>query len=63
VRETVSVSLAEAVEAPERLLYPPDVKREPRSFTLTMARRMGQKRGRVEGSFVRETRAQTVDFE
>lgn len=62
VRETVSVSLAEAVETPERLLYPPDVKREPRSFTLTMARRMGQKRGRVEGSFVRETRAQTLDF-
>lgn len=47
---------------PERLLYPPDRTREPRSFILTVARPMGQKRGKAEGSFVRETRAQTFDF-
>jgi hypothetical protein len=31
-------------------------------FTLTLSRPMGQKRGRAEGSFVRETRAQAVTF-
>jgi hypothetical protein len=61
-RETTSVLLGDAREEPEKLLYPADPKREPRSFTLTLARAMGQKRGKAEGSFVRETRAQTFDF-
>jgi hypothetical protein len=61
-RETTSVLLADAREQPERLLYPTDLKREPRSFTITLARAMGQKRGKEEGSFVRETRTQTFDF-
>jgi hypothetical protein len=50
------------MEEPERLLYEPDPRREPRSFSLTLLRKMGQKRGKEEGSFVRETRNQIVDF-
>lgn len=61
-RETVSQLLGQAKDAPDGLLYAPDRKREPREFTLTLSRPMGQKRGREEGSFVRETRAQTVAF-
>ncbi|MDQ3092287.1 MAG: stress response protein [Actinomycetota bacterium] len=61
-RETTSALLSEAREDPDRLVYPPDPKREPRSFILTLARPMGSKRGKAEGSFVRETRAQTFDF-
>ena len=54
--------LSQALEDPARLLYPPDLKREPRSFILTLVRPMGSKRGKAEGSFVRETRGQTFDF-
>jgi hypothetical protein len=61
-RETTSALLSDAREQPDKLLYPPDRRREPRSFTITLSRPMGQKRGRAEGSFVRETRAQTFDF-
>jgi hypothetical protein len=61
-RHTTSALLAQAREDPARMLYPPDPKREPRSFILTLARQMGSKRGKIEGSFVRETRAQTFDF-
>ncbi|MEA2494935.1 MAG: hypothetical protein QOJ29_2846 [Thermoleophilaceae bacterium] len=61
-RQTTSELLADVREEPEKLLYPPDTKREPRAFTVTLARPMGQKRGKAEGSFVRETRAQTFDF-
>lgn len=61
-RETTGALLSQAREDPDCLLYPPDPKREPRSFILTVARPMGQKRGKAEGSFVRETRAQTFDF-
>jgi hypothetical protein len=61
-RETTGVLLGDAREEPEKLLYPADPKREPRSFTITLGRTMGQKRGKTEGSFVRETRAQTFDF-
>jgi hypothetical protein len=61
-RDTTSALLAQAREDPNRLLYPPDPKREPRTFILTLARPMGSKRGKDEGSFVRETRTQTFDF-
>lgn len=61
-RQTTSELLADAREEPEKLLYPADPKREPKAFTVTLARAMGQKRGKAEGSFVRETRAQTFDF-
>lgn len=61
-RETTSAMLSQALEEPARLLYSADPKREPRSFILTLVRPMGSKRGKAEGSFVRETRAQTFDF-
>jgi len=61
-RDTTSALLADARGEPERLLYAAEPKREPRAFTLTLARAMGQKRGKAEGSFVRETRQQTFDF-
>lgn len=61
-RETVAATLEQARERPEILFFPTDLAREPRSFVLTLRRPMGQKRGRVEGSFVRETREQAVTF-
>jgi len=61
-RQTTSALLGGVREDPERLLYPADLKREPRSFVVTLARAMGQKRGKAEGSFVRETRRQTFEM-
>ena len=61
-RQTTSDLLADVREDPEKLLYPSDPKRGPKSFTITLGRSMGQKRGKAEGSFVRDTRAQTFDF-
>jgi hypothetical protein len=61
-RQTTSELVSDAREEPEKLLYPADPKREPKAFTVALARPMGQKRGKAEGSFVRETRAQTFDF-
>jgi hypothetical protein len=61
-RQTVAGLLGAVLEHREALLYEPDPRREPRSFTLTLARRMGQKRGKEEGSFVRETRNHVVAF-
>lgn len=61
-RDTTGALLSQARERPERLLYAPDPKREPRAFVVTLARPMGQKRGKGEGSFVRETVAQAFDF-
>lgn len=61
-RDSVAATLEQVRAQPDILLSPADVKRDPRSFTLTLSRPMGQKRGRAEGSFVRETRAQTVTF-
>jgi hypothetical protein len=61
-RQTSAGLLGTVTDEPERLLYEPDPRREPRSFTLTMSRKMGQKRGKDEGSFVRETRNHIVDF-
>lgn len=61
-RQTTSELLGVARESPELLLHPHDRKREPKAFTLTDARPMGRKRGKAEGSFVRETRVQTFDF-
>ena len=61
-RETVAATLEQARGRPENLLCPADATRESRSFVLTLSRPMGQKRGRVEGSFVRETREQAVMF-
>lgn len=62
VRETTSELLAQATEKPDRLLWSPDPRREPRSFKLALAREMGAKRGKSQGSFVGETKQQVVDF-
>lgn len=61
-RETTGALLGRIREDVDRLLYPADVKREPRGFTVTLSRPMGKKRGKAEGSFVRETRTQTFAF-
>ena len=61
-RQTTSELLGTVREDPELLLYPQDSTRAPRSFRLTLGRQMGQKRGKEEGSSVRETRLQTFDF-
>jgi len=61
-RETASVLLEEAQEKPQRLLYASDPRREPRSFVVAVTRPMGLKRGKAQGSFVRETRRQVLDF-
>ncbi len=61
-RVTTTASLGSVRDDPTPLYYPPDLKREPRAFVLARRRPMGQKRGRAEGSFVRETSAQAVEF-
>jgi hypothetical protein len=61
-RETSSLLLQEAKEFPQRLLHPADPKRELRSFVIAASRPMGLKRGKGQGSFVRETRRQVLDF-
>lgn len=61
-RVTTVAKLSEIRDDPAALFYGADTKREPRSFLLTQSKPMGQKRGRAEGSFVRETSAQTVTF-
>jgi hypothetical protein len=61
-RETTSLLLSEAREFPQRLLSPTEAKREPRAFELAMARPLGLKSGKGQGSFVRETRRQVIDF-
>jgi hypothetical protein len=62
VRDSTAATLEQARAQPRTLLCLADGKRDPRSFTLTLSRPMGQKRGQTEGSFVRETRAQAVTF-
>lgn len=61
-RQTTSELLGVVREDPAKLLYPADPKREPKAFTITLGRAMGQKRGKAEGSFVRETRGQAIEF-
>lgn len=61
-RATTVAKLSEVRDEPAPLYYTADPKREPRGFLLTQSKPMGQKRGRAEGSFVRETGAQTVAF-
>jgi hypothetical protein len=61
-KETTALLLRDAREGPAGLLSPTDPKREPRSFTLSLARPLGTKRGRGERSFVLETRRQVVSF-
>ncbi len=62
VRSTQSALLRDCRDAPERLLLDDDPKREPRSFMLALSKPMGKKGGRMEGSFITETRRQMVEF-
>lgn len=62
VKETVSATLKDAREKPDKLLYAPDPAREPRAFRLSMSFEMGAKRGRAQGSFVAESRRQSIEF-
>ena len=61
-KESTALLLRDAAEDPKALLSPSDPKREPRSFTLSLARPLGTKRGKGERSFVLETRRQVVSF-
>jgi hypothetical protein len=61
-KESTALLLKDAREDPKGLFSPSDPKREPRSFTLSLARPLGTKRGRGERSFVLETRRQVVNF-
>ena len=61
-RETVSSTLKEAREKPDRLLFASDPHREPRAFRLSLMRELGSKRGRLAGSFVAESKGQALDF-
>jgi hypothetical protein len=61
-RMTTAAKLGDARQDPAPLYYAAAPKREPREFVVTQSKPMGQKRGRAEGSFVRETSAQTVTF-
>lgn len=61
-KETVSAALKDAREKPERLLLPADQRREPRAFHLSLTREMGTKRGKAPGSFMAESRQQSLDF-
>ena len=62
VRETTSITLERALQFPQQLLNPSDPKRPPRAFALLITRPLGLKGGKGQGSFVRETRRQVVDF-
>lgn len=61
-KESTALLLSDALDEPKALLSPSDPKREPRNFTLSLARPLGTKRGRGEKSFVLETRRQVVGF-
>jgi hypothetical protein len=60
--EATSALIGELREEPDKLLSTADPKREVRSFRIALVRKMGTKRGREEGSFVRETRRQAIGF-
>jgi hypothetical protein len=61
-RSTTTATLDQMRENPKALEYEQDPKRPPRAFVLTRCEAMGKKRGRAEGSFVRETSSQVVSF-
>jgi hypothetical protein len=61
-RQTASAQLSEVTLDPAKLLHPGDRKREIRTFVIAMNRPMGMKRGKGQGSFVRETRRHVLDF-
>jgi hypothetical protein len=62
VRETTTGALKDALAKPESLLLAADRTREPRSFRVALAREMGGKRGKGQGSFVAESKRQIAEF-
>jgi hypothetical protein len=61
-RETTSLLLGEAREFPLHALHRVDPTKKVRAFVIAATRPMGLKRGKGQGSFVRETRRQVLDF-
>lgn len=61
-KESTSSTVKEARANPDHLLYPADLKREPRAFRVAITKELGGKRGRGPGSFVLEAKLQTSDF-
>jgi hypothetical protein len=61
-KETVSSTLKQARERPDKLLFAADLHREPRSFRVALSRDLGAKRGKAAGSFVNESKRQALDF-
>jgi hypothetical protein len=61
-KESTALLLRDVREDAKELLAPSDPKREPKGFTLSLARPLGTKRGKGERSFVLETRRQVVSF-
>lgn len=62
VKESVSATVKEARDKPEKLLFAPDPHREPRDFRLSVSNELGAKRGKVPGSFVHESKRQVIEF-
>lgn len=61
-RETVTVTVKQLRETPDKLLLPTDLKREPKAFRVSLSKELGAKRGRGPGSFVLESKNQASDF-
>lgn len=61
-RSTTTATLEQIRDNPKALEYEQDPKRPPKAFVLTRCQPMGKKRGRADGSFVRETSAQVISF-
>ncbi len=61
-KDSVAAFLKDARERPDKLLFGGDPAREPRSFRLCASSEMGTKRGRQQGSFVAESRRQSIEF-
>jgi hypothetical protein len=61
-KETTSETLKAARDKSDTLLFPTDPKREPRAFRISLAKELGAKRGKAHGSFVHESKQQTIDF-
>lgn len=57
-----SMLLRDSETASQKLLHPTDPKRDPWEFTVAWAQPMGSKRGKLAGSFVGDTKSQTLDF-
>jgi hypothetical protein len=61
-RDVVSQRLKEVRDKPEKLLLASDIQREPRTFRVSLAKELGAKRGRGQGSFVLESKKQISEF-